>query len=241
MLRGFPEVLGLPLPPAAVFTEPSDPDRLPNFDPVRLTRVEGLGFSSIGIAPVLQDEEGRILMVEHAANPARGLKGGEWSVPAETIKARGRAPTRQVELTIQTIVRGLWEETGADLHVAQQQGAKLLLEHTTAIGYLDLAASGDDVPPSKQRAFCLAVLLGGNQDLTDYLKTAIEPSDEHPTVAFVHSDELDHLPLRPGTSAGLALVETMRSHGRRDRPTQMYCSEPQVTAGWQDLQLSPRL
>lgn len=163
-------------------------EKLPEPDEQDLRVMHRSGFLRYGVAAMLLDDANRMLLLEHSASDK--VEAGMWGTLCETSQAFRAAGQWYIEPPAHTLLRGIREETGADVDPDQlylpSSGA--YFETTWPVGTQHGNGLSHAVSP----------IVFMSAEAVETIMDAPLPLDEITTKRLVELDSVNDYRLRPG-------------------------------------------
>ena len=179
---------------------------LPHHQESDLREMHAQGFMRYGVVAMVLDDQNRLLLLEHAASDK--TEEGMWGALGETSHAFKNNGTWEVEPVGTTVIRGLREETNADLKPEDFDTPVFgnCIDTSWPIGsrFLD------------QYAYASVPLLFAGPETVEKIMDAPVNNEEIRSKRMVPLDRVLNYELRKGTIAWLAIGATALSTASND-------------------------
>lgn len=179
---------------------------LPHHQESDLREMHAQGFMRYGVVAMVLDDQNRLLLLEHAASDK--TEEGMWGALGETSHAFKNNGTWEVEPVGTTVIRGLREETNADLKPEDFDTPVFgnCIDTSWPIGsrFLD------------QYAYASVPLLFAGPETVEKIMDAPVNNEEIRSKRMVTLDRVLNYELRKGTIAWLAIGATALSTASND-------------------------
>ena len=179
---------------------------LPHHQESDLRDMHAKGFMRYGVVAMVLDDQNRLLLLEHAASDK--TEEGMWGALGETSHAFKNNGTWEVEPVGTTVIRGLREETNADLKPEDFDTPVFgnCIDTSWPIGsrFLD------------QYAYASVPLLFAGPETVEKIMDAPVNNEEIRSKRMVPLDRVLNYELRTGTIAWLAIGATALSTASND-------------------------
>ena len=179
---------------------------LPHHQESDLRDMHAKGFMRYGVVAMVLDDQNRLLLLEHAASDK--TEEGMWGALGETSHAFKNNGTWEVEPVGTTVIRGLREETNADLKPEDFDTPVFgnCIDTSWPIGsrFLD------------QYAYASVPLLFAGPETVEKIMDAPVNNEEIRSKRMVPLDRVLNYELRKGTIAWLAIGATALSTASND-------------------------